>query len=301
MVLLFFVVLEFSARVDDALHWNAPFWGNYSNERLTVTDALGHHGRPNARFEKWQLNSFGFRGPEIEEKKPPGIIRVLVTGASETFGLYERAGKEYPAELQRQLDWLYPNCFQVINASCAGMSPPRIEQAMRSWFYRFKPDIVLFYPSPQFYLDEVPPNTDIGSPGATPSLLTLRLLGKAKLVIKSFLPEHLQSILRRLMIEQVVRRHEQGWVWTQPPVERAEMFRQHLAHLVVSVKEIGALPVLVTHANRFGTILNERDREQLIALRRFYPRASTEIIIPFESIINETIRKTGNELGRADH
>lgn len=95
--LLFLVSLEFCARMDDVLIWKAPFWSRYSNELLTMRDALGgHRGHPNARFEKWQMNSFGFRGPEFEEKKPAGVIRIMAVGASETFGLYEKAGGEYP-------------------------------------------------------------------------------------------------------------------------------------------------------------------------------------------------------------
>jgi hypothetical protein len=49
---------------------------------------MGQHGRPNAQYLKWKLNSLGFRGPELD----PGATRILCVGSSETFGQYESEG-----------------------------------------------------------------------------------------------------------------------------------------------------------------------------------------------------------------
>ena len=155
-VIVFMALLEVCARLDDAVTWGAPFFGEYSNTSLSVIDALGPRCRPNGQFEKWKLNSYGFRGPEVTPAKSPGVTRIMVVGASETFGLYESPGNEYPAEMQRQLR-RGPKQFEVINAACAGMSPPRIAQLLDSLLGRFRPDYLLYYPSPQFYLDEQPP------------------------------------------------------------------------------------------------------------------------------------------------
>jgi hypothetical protein len=259
---------------------------------LTVSDQLGRRCRPGAQFEKWHLNAFGFRGPDINETKPPGMTRVLVVGASETFGLYEEPGGEFPARLQRQLDQIQAGRFQVVNAGCPGMSPPRIAHALRSWEHRLAPDIVVFYPSPQFYLDEDPPALGGGGSGAPPRL-TSRLLAKAKIALKSFLPSPLQARLREWAIERRVRAQGPSWVWTAAPVERVQLFRQHLTDLLDAIAASGAHAVLVTHASRFTWPLAEKDRDQFLALRVFYPRASEQAAGQLEQASNQAVVDIG--------
>jgi hypothetical protein len=297
MVALFAASLEVSARLDDWLTWQAPLSGDYSHESLTFVDALGPRCRPGGRFEKWQLNAHGFRGPEVAAAKPLGVTRVLIVGASETFGLYESPGYEFPAALQRRLDQARPARFEVLNAACAGMSPPRIVQLLDSWLGQFRPDVVVFYPSPQFYLDDVPPQpvrrvVDRASPAFTP-----RLQRRVRTWLKSSLPEELQTWLRELTIEREVRRHPPDWLWTHAPEDRVELFRAHLHGLVRSIRGLGAHPVLLTHANRFGVNLTELDRQQLVALRKFFPRAVTTAILPFERAMNQTVLRVAEESG----
>jgi hypothetical protein len=45
-----------------------------------------HYNIPNARYEKWEINSLGFRGKEIDLEKKEGQIRIVCLGVSETFG-----------------------------------------------------------------------------------------------------------------------------------------------------------------------------------------------------------------------
>src|SRR5262245_22624560 len=82
------VTAELASRLDDWLSFDTPFLANPDRERdLTVQDQDGLHGRPNGRFRKWQLNEFGFRGDGVRSTNPE--IRLMILGASETFGLYE--------------------------------------------------------------------------------------------------------------------------------------------------------------------------------------------------------------------
>jgi hypothetical protein len=157
MAAIFVLTLELCARVDDWVRWDAPILGHYSQALLTVTDQHGRHSRPGARFQKWQINSHGFRGPEITLEKPAGVVRVVVAGASEAFGLHESPGMEFPAQLQTLLDSKAPGRYQVLNAACPGMTPARIAKYFDSWVTRFEPDVLVFYPTPAFYLDINPP------------------------------------------------------------------------------------------------------------------------------------------------
>ena len=297
MAALFMAVLEVCARWDDVLTWQAPFWGEYSQEQLTFTDALGPRCRPGGQFEKWRLNSFGFRGPEVAPAKAPGVTRVLLVGASETFGLYESPGHEYPAELQRVLDERRPGRFEVVNAACAGMSPPRIDRLLEPLLGQFRPDIVLFYPSPQFYLDDEPPRAGHNVPPRRERAFTPRLLRRIKTWVKSSLPDQVQTLMREVSIDWRISRRGPDWVWTKAPEDRVELFRQHLGALIGRVRALGARPVLATHANRFGATLTERDRQQVVALRSFYPRAPSSVVVPFERAMNRAVLETARENG----
>ena len=89
-IIVFISVLEMCSRVDDFVTYGAPVWSFYSSEGLLTRDQIGRRGNPGARYKKWQMNSLGYRGPEIRS----GTIRIVCFGASETFGLYEAADQE---------------------------------------------------------------------------------------------------------------------------------------------------------------------------------------------------------------
>ena len=157
---LFLLVAEGVARLDDWLQYDVPLNANPDRERdLTIVDDHGIHGRPHGRYRKWELNSFGFRGPEITEQPSNGTTRVMIIGASETFGLYESPGKEYPRQLAEILKASGQGCFEIVNAAMAGITLPTMKGYWNSWASRFGAQVVLIYPSPIFYLDEKAPGT----------------------------------------------------------------------------------------------------------------------------------------------
>ena len=98
--------IAYVSRVDDYFTWGAPVFANYTHDELRIGDSLGFHNRPNAKFQKWEINSHGFRSPETTREKPDSVIRVIMTGASETFGLLESPGMEYSAQMQSILQSL---------------------------------------------------------------------------------------------------------------------------------------------------------------------------------------------------
>jgi hypothetical protein len=68
VVLIFLGAAEFTARLEDWITTDVPFLASPDRERdLVVRNDQVPHGRPHGRYRKWQLNAFGFRGPEITE------------------------------------------------------------------------------------------------------------------------------------------------------------------------------------------------------------------------------------------
>ena len=293
---VFVVVLELCARVDDWLAWRAPLWGHYSPALLTVNDEFGIHSRPAAQFEKWKLNAYGFRGPEITEEKPAGVIRVVVIGASETFGLYESPGKEYPAQMQQMLDAARPGRYQVLNAGCAGMTLPRFRHYFGVWIRRFAPDVVIIYPTPASYVADTPPKSEFQVGGAPEKELpeSLRLAGKTKILFKRFIPASIQRYVRERQLDRVIRRRGSGWQWSAAPPERPKLFRRYLTELIDTVEKAGVRVVLATHANRFPRdrgAWRVVDRAQMAAWRESYPRASAACLLDMETQGNRVVRE----------
>jgi len=155
--LLFAIVAELAARVDDRIERGIPFSASptYDSELRTVRDGI-IQGRPYGRYGKFQLNSWGFRGPEIGMTVKPGCRRLLVIGGSEMFGLFESPGKDFAAVLHSHL--VEQGCVEIINAAMAGMS---LDAALAYWNLRlaqFKPEQVLIYATPALQItDAYPP------------------------------------------------------------------------------------------------------------------------------------------------
>lgn len=252
LVLVIGATGELTARVEDFLRRGVPIVSAPDRYRdLVLHDALAIRGRPYGHFGRWQLNSVGFRGPEISKQPSPGCHRVLVLGASESFGLYESDGKEYPAQLQARLIDARAGCYEVVNASLFGLTLPGITQLWENWARQFSPRTVIIYPTPAFYLAEHEPKP----PGPPPTHVesapwwTPRLRGRAEDVID--FPAFIQR--RRIARDAATleAEHDRNWFYESVPPERLEQFARDLETLVASIQASGATPVLVTHATGF--------------------------------------------------
>ena len=288
------IAAEAMARVDDAVRSGTPLLASPSYTDLTMQDSLGTRGRPFARFEKWKLNGAGFRGQEVALAPEPECVRVVVMGASETFGYAESPGKEYPSQLADSLR--HTGCYEVINAAITGLPTTGQIQLWENWVSRFEPGVVVIYASPAFYLSNEPPEFHALKRGGatTPSAsFAPRLVTRLKDRIDY--PDFIQR--RRVMrkIASAIRGKPATWIYRDVPDDRIALFRLHLDSLVTSVRATGAVPVLVTHAMRFGASMNQEDRDLLRAWRQFSPRATEAVLIDFELTAAGTVRQEAHD------
>lgn len=283
------IAAEITARVDDRIRYGIPFASTPDSRDLTIVDSLGTRGRPRARYKGWQLNNYGFRGPDITEQPAAGCTRVMVLGASETFGYYETPGKEYPAQLADSLD--SADCFEVINAAVAGMGLRQQVQMWKNHASRFGPNYVVIYPTPLFYLrSETPGQPAAIVVSATPARLARpRLIERAKDVIDIPRPIQRQRILRWIAAETTGR--SEDWFFHTPPAQRLDRFIHDLDSLVTVVRASGAIPVLATHAMRFTIPPHPDDEFMLLAWRQFTPRARPEVMLAFEMQAAQRMRE----------
>ena len=301
VVIVVLVVAEIMSRIDDAIRTETPLLASPSYTDLTMRDSLGVRGWPGARFQKWKLNSAGFRSPEIAMQPSRNCVRLAVMGASETFGYAESPGKEFPSQLADSLN--HHGCYEVLNTAVTGLSLTGQIQLWENWISRFEPEVVVVYASPVFYLSNDPPEFQTPEQHAQATTTTRQRVFSSRLLMRIHDRVHYPSFIQRRRVAKKLARSISGkppeWFFENVPQERLSLFRQHLDSLLTSIAARGARPVLVTHAMRFGAQLTTADVDLLHAWRQFTPRAKENVLIEFENAAAETVRQLAQDRGVA--
>lgn len=298
--------LEIACRVEDRIRFGTPLLSRFTSQGdLMVRDAQGAHGRPGGRFQKWVMNDLGMRGPPAAARPPAGTLRVVVAGASETFGLYESPDREYPRQLEDSLRAVLagagacggagPRRVEVLNAALPGMSLPTVTQDLRLRVPALEPQVIVLYPTPPQYLEDRLPAA--ARPDSSPSAgqlpwhraLQPRALVRLRTQGKQMLPSAAQSWLRQRDVERARSAHPATWRFSTVPSDRLAEYEAALRGAVGAARAAGARPVIATHANRFAGTARP-DPDLLLAWERFYPRASGELIVAFDAAANERTR-----------
>ncbi|QJR36200.1 hypothetical protein [Gemmatimonas groenlandica] len=298
--MLWMICFELGVRLDDRIRFGTPVFSPFHSQgQLTIRDVDGMHGRPHASYRKWVLNNHGMRGPDFELAKARGTFRVATIGASETFGLYEPAGKEYPRQLQDSLEKmrLDGRCkcvgvgrFEVINAALLGMSLPTVVQDVSLRLGRFSPDMIVLYPSPAQYLEQAAPapakpDSSVGRNQQPPLSWYVypRAIDRIRETIKQSLPASVLFAARS--IDRARSRGSQvpESEFREAPRERLAAYERDMSAALDAISAARATPFVVTHANVFGGSRGE-SRDMLVAWLRFYPRATGRVPIEFDSL-----------------
>ncbi|HKW01043.1 MAG TPA: hypothetical protein VJN96_14555 [Vicinamibacterales bacterium] len=288
---------EITARVEDRLRLGVGLLAVPDHDRdLILHDELGIRGRPDGRFKKWRLNSYGFRGPEITLAPPPGCVRVMVLGASETFGLYESPDHEFPAQLRTLLN--EHGCFEVLNGAVPGMTLRTLITYWNNWGRRFSPAIVAVYPTPAFYLAKNPPDypqPPSGPPAPAPPWWTPRLIERARDVFD--FPAFIQR--RRVARWLADAPPPPGGVFPFAPADRLDQFEADLTILTRSIDATSARVVLLTHATAFQFPVSAADNDQLNAWHLMVPKATAPVLLEFERRSADATKRVAAAQGAA--
>lgn len=106
--------------------------------------------RPNLKIDgstlSLDINSRGFRSPEISPERRRGDLRIAIVGASTVAGAYAPTNEDtFSAQLERRLDARLGREVDVINAGIPGYTIRDIEKMMRHGIAPLRPDIVIIY------------------------------------------------------------------------------------------------------------------------------------------------------------
>jgi lysophospholipase L1-like esterase len=202
-LLFFLLTLEICARVEDSIRYDACFFCDYTfANMLYIYDEYGKVGKPNSRFQKYQLNNIGFRGDDIELIKAKHVRRIVCVGASETFGYFETEKSEWPAQLAKILDTNKRVSYEVINTSLPGRRLKANITHLRKRVLRLNPDIVIFIPFGLHYMDpdfkkhSMKKRKKVKSDSNSFSISS-RLKPKIRQSIKHFVPDSLRKSVAR--------------------------------------------------------------------------------------------------------
>jgi lysophospholipase L1-like esterase len=281
---LFVIVLELCARLDDYISFRAPILGSYSDDNLYENDQLGKHGKPFARYRKWQLNEFGYRGPRFEQDR----LHIVIFGASETFGLYESDDSEYPRQFERELNaHACKPIFQVINVAYPGQTLPTATRRVPEIAARIHPQIALIYASPTFYIDLPLRRSEQPAQVERSSDFQFRIGERLQNILKLLLPESIQTAIRTWQIRRSIGAKV---ALERLPEQAINRFREDLTDIVTVLRANGIEPVVVTHATIFGPMPRNPDRAMLVAWRKFYPMLKEDGFLDLEQRTNQAVR-----------
>ncbi len=271
-------------RIDQALTYGAPLFGRYDMSTMLTYDDIGVIGRPHGRYLKYKLNKLGYRSPEPRADRE----RIVTIGASETFGLFESEGKEYPRQLERELNARAgSDRYQVQNVAFAGQSLNAAGGRVPQIADEIQPELALVYPS---FLPYINPPADGREPVdwvKQDSSFQSRLWPKLWNLMDT-LPPFVNDLRFEYHIWKTVRNRP---VRQQVPEANVSRFHEDLVNLLDKLQENNIRCVLVTHATYFGDSVDPDERPRLIAWRRMEPTLAESGFLDFEKRMNAVIRQ----------
>lgn len=316
-LVIFLLIIELCTRIDDIIRYDAPFVGKYSSDRLRTVDDIGLPVNvPNSRFEKWENNKFGFRGPEITLEKPRGVIRCVCMGTSETYGLYEGPGREWPSRLNEILG--PEGNYQVINSAIVGLRMDNYKEYLDTYVLKLKPDIVIILVNPYMYFAGMARNADRantrqGQKTAVNSRSTVKepffvsrsyakMLLLTKKTVKESLPVNwLKAYQVKIGLQQVKQAQLIRLKDKKPldivPQSYSDSFRNELKKLIIFIQDHGAKVVLSTYPALIDSNNVNNFYEIILDTQRFCAEFSIEGLINASSSANLAIMQTARESG----
>src|SRR5262245_49235229 len=267
---------ELMSRLDDYLFSDISPLASPDRERdLILQTPWGSRGKPNGHYRKWHVNEYGFLGPSLAQM--PTGTRVMVLGASETFGLYESAGQNYPAKLSNELARRGRSDVEIVNAAMAGMALPTLKVYWNNWASAFRPSFVLLYPSAHFYLDNERPRASPVHATTDGPAVGLRVTSRfvERIVDKAKQMPLLRTLRSQLEIgrAQWSKGPDYRFMAGNLPLDRLNAFARDLEDLADTIASTGARPVLITPAFKTPSPPAPGDLAELQYFRIFMPRA----------------------------
>jgi lysophospholipase L1-like esterase len=298
LAIVVLAAFEVTVRLDDWARFGvSPASPATSLEELYARDSLGGHARPSSAFQQFHINALGFRGPEYRPDPRPGAMLVVAGGASETFGLYESPGREWPQQMGDSLRARCPGIpVTVLNAAFAGMSLPTVIQDLRLRVAPLRPRAIVYYPTPSQFLEARAPEATSPSSGPAPPLRAWRsrALPRVRDAVKRIIPQPALDLLRRAATS---RRATHDAPFPAVPPGRLDSLEDQLRALVGVVRRGGGDAVLGIHQNRFSDTNSVAERRWLRAWEFQSPKATGRLLLQMDELAAQRVARVGSDSG----
>lgn len=299
--------------------WARGWTSNCYAPQLSMYQAdpkLGFGGlRPGYRLRSGvtavDVNSMGFRGPEIAPRKPSGTYRIFIAGGSSVFGYLVRNEETSSVQLQQLLEDRLPGrSVEVINAGVPGYNTMH---TLVRFVYRIRPlepDLLVYYQgfNDLGYITRIDDAAErpqvFGGLGAPP--LYQRVLGHSMLY----------GFVRYRSGVFVARPAPAGARTVTVSEKGLDVYEQNLRLLVEAARAAGTQIVICSQASLAHRNIGDRERAMLgaghfglsadgllaamEALRNIQRKVADDEAVPFVDLY-EQIEPTMENFGDALH
>lgn len=221
----------------------------------------------------------------------------MIFGASESFGLYESAGREYASVLENLLN---PDRgrehYNVVNLALPGIRIGRSGYLVRG-IEQMQAKVAVIYPSPANYIGRTEPlcnKPTLPVPSDVGPLDHLRILSKFEQLSKKYVSIQFLNLVRRFSIWRDTRH---ATLIDRVPEATIDAFKADLTCAAKAAQSVDAKVILVTHASYFGQDLRLAKTPMMVSWRRFYPELKELSFLDLEQRANAAMKELGLELG----
>lgn len=293
LVLIFILILLLAAegmvRVRQYINYGA--FGDVSS--FTFDETLGMRTlQPGSSTAHIQINNQGFRGPEIEQPKPAGRLRVGFLGASTTYCAEVSGDDAVWTQLVRdRLAEHWPAVtFDYVNGGVPGYTTDNSLTNLNKRVSTFQPDLVVIYHG----------TNDLS--GETRDLANAAGIQRANLATEeSWLARYslLWALVEKNLALMAVEEAGPTETLDLDPESLGARFGKNLRELVTRARAHGAGQVaLVTFAIHLREGMSQQQVDTAMASARYYmPYMTSESLLRSFTRYNEVIRQVARETG----
>ena len=253
------------------------------------------------------IDSAGFRGPEVSLVRAPGVVRIMVVGASTTFDIRVTADSlAWPARLQGDLaEGTGGRPIEVINAGVGGYVVQENLIRLETQLYRFHPDVIILYQAHNDLFSflrrtyQSTPSEFTQRPGEVPSVTPWERWFEEHSLLYAKLRDRLGAIafhkLRASTLGATLEANRQAR--DSVLASGAQAFGRELRFFLVVAKSLGIRVVLPAVVQVSGVASDVTDRTQRAEWQRAVPFASPSTVLEGYRQYNEEIKTAAEDQG----
>lgn len=247
---------------------------------------------PNSETGSIRINSLGFRGPEIDDPKPRGRIRLAFLGGSTTFCAEVTSNEvTWPHLVWKKVTGAYPRFeFDYVNAGVPGYGTGELLTALEQRVKPLRPDIVVIYEA----------TNDISYD--TRELAKEQGFYRGKAEVSSWLANI--SVAWNLIEKNLQIRARQRAAGASEPhlvFDRSQLsrdFKRRLIKLIQASKKVSPVVVVATFSTKFRREQSKQEQLQAANTALYYmPYMSVNGLLDAFEQYNTVIRDVAQETG----